>query len=71
MKDLTKASNYYGDDKVIDACSIFGMMDTSGARFSGADDHIHPALHKGGFTLFVVRDKIDLDPVQFGPSSEI
>lgn len=37
MKDLTKASNYYGDDKVIDACSIFGMMDTSGARFSGAD----------------------------------
>ncbi|MBI2952710.1 MAG: glutamine amidotransferase family protein [Chloroflexi bacterium] len=29
--------NPYGDDKVIAACSIFGMMDTSGRRFSGAD----------------------------------
>jgi len=27
--------NPYNDDKVIDACSIFGMMDTSGRRFSG------------------------------------
>ncbi len=37
MEELTKVNNYYGDDKVIDACSIFGMMDTSGACFSGRD----------------------------------
>ena len=35
MKDLSLASNPYRDDKVIDACSIFGAMDTSGKRFSG------------------------------------
>ncbi|MBI2916380.1 MAG: glutamine amidotransferase family protein [Chloroflexi bacterium] len=29
--------NPYNDDKVIDACSIFGMMDTSGRRFTGVD----------------------------------
>ncbi len=37
MKDLRQVQNPYGDDKVIDACSIFGMMDTSGNRFSGED----------------------------------
>ena len=36
MKDLNKIQNPYNSDKVIDACSIFGMMDTSGRRFSGA-----------------------------------
>jgi len=35
MKDLGKINNTYHDDKVIDACSIFGAMDTSGRRFSG------------------------------------
>jgi len=30
MEELTKINNSYGDDKVMDACSIFGMMDTSG-----------------------------------------
>jgi glutamate synthase domain-containing protein 1 len=35
MKDLRQVNNTYGDDKVIDACSIFGAMDTSGRRFSG------------------------------------
>jgi len=35
MKDLRLINNTYGDDKVIDACSIFGAMDTSGAPFSG------------------------------------
>jgi glutamate synthase domain-containing protein 1 len=29
--------NPYGDDKVYDACGIFGIMDTTGARFSGHD----------------------------------
>jgi len=37
MKDLERVQNPYRDDKVIDACSIFGMMDTSGKRFSGRD----------------------------------
>lgn len=37
MKDLTSVSNTFGDGKVIDACSIFGMMDTSGKCFSGKD----------------------------------
>ncbi|MFH1003677.1 MAG: hypothetical protein V1780_05990 [Chloroflexota bacterium] len=35
MKELARVNNPYGDEKVIDACSIFGMMDTSGQRFSG------------------------------------
>ncbi|MDP4279235.1 MAG: hypothetical protein QQM50_01610 [Dehalococcoides mccartyi] len=37
MRDLTRVSNSHSDSKVIDACSLFGMMDTSGGRFSGAD----------------------------------
>ena len=35
MKQLNKIQNPRGDDKVIDACSIFGAMDTSGKPFSG------------------------------------
>ena len=35
MKELNLVQNTYQDDKVIDACSIFGVMDTSGKRFSG------------------------------------
>ena len=35
MKDIRLINNTYNDDKVIDACSIFGAMNTSGARFSG------------------------------------
>ncbi len=35
MKNLEKINNTWNDDKVIDACSIFGAMDTSGRRFSG------------------------------------
>ncbi|MFC1952802.1 hypothetical protein ACFLWR_01550 [Chloroflexota bacterium] len=34
MKDLNQVNNLYNDDKIIDACSIFGTMDTSGRRFS-------------------------------------
>lgn len=37
MKDLWKYQNPYRDDKVIEACGLFGMMDTSGKRFSGSD----------------------------------
>ncbi len=35
MKDIRLVNNPYGESKVIDACSIFGAMDTSGKRFSG------------------------------------
>ena len=35
MRDLAKINNTYHDDKVIDACAIFGAMDTAGKRFSG------------------------------------
>ncbi len=31
MKNLTQLNNKYGDDKISDGCSIFGVMDTSGA----------------------------------------
>lgn len=37
MRNIREVNNPYFDDKVIDACSIFGMMDTSGRRFSGGD----------------------------------
>jgi glutamate synthase domain-containing protein 1 len=35
MKNLNLLNNAWNDAKVIDACSIFGVMDTSGQRFSG------------------------------------
>ncbi|MFA5308453.1 MAG: hypothetical protein WC370_03075 [Dehalococcoidales bacterium] len=35
MKNFLRINNTFGDDKVIDACSIFGAMDKSGRRFSG------------------------------------
>jgi glutamate synthase domain-containing protein 1 len=35
MKDLRIINNPNNDEKVIDACSLFGAMDTSGKRFSG------------------------------------
>ena len=37
MRNLSPMNNPYRDDKVIDACSIFGVMDTSGRRFGGED----------------------------------
>ncbi len=36
MENLRHINNSFGDDKVIDACSIFGAMNTSGKRFSGS-----------------------------------
>lgn len=35
MKNLAKISNPYNEDKVIAACSIFGVMNVSGKAFSG------------------------------------
>src|SRR3990172_1615963 len=37
MKNLEQLNNPFGDDKVISNCSIFGMMDRAGRRFSGGD----------------------------------
>src|SRR3972149_3829427 len=37
MKETINRNNPYGDDKVMAACSLFGVMDTSGKRFSGEE----------------------------------
>lgn len=59
MIELDRLNNPYGDDKVISACSIFGMMDQSGARFSGEAITKAIALMKnrsnglgGGFAVY-------------------
>ncbi len=59
LKELSKISNLYRDDKVTDACSIFGMMDTSGNRFSGrpvieaiANMHFRGNGLGGGFAVY-------------------
>jgi glutamate synthase domain-containing protein 1 len=59
MKDVWQINNPHLDDKVIDACSIFGMMDTSGGRFSGKDIikaianmHVRGNGLGGGFAVY-------------------
>jgi glutamate synthase domain-containing protein 1 len=59
MKELNRIQNPYRDDKVIDACSIFGAMDTSGRRFSGegviraiANMHDRGNVLGGGFAVY-------------------
>ncbi len=59
MIDLERVSNFYSDDKVIDACSIFGMMDTTGKPFSGkgvikaiANMHFRGNGLGGGFAIY-------------------
>jgi glutamate synthase domain-containing protein 1 len=59
LKKLSRINNFYHDDKVIDACSIFGMMDTSGTRFSGkpvveaiANMHVRGNGLGGGFAIY-------------------
>lgn len=37
MEHTRNLFNPYGDDKVIAACCLFGMLDTTGRRFSGDD----------------------------------
>ncbi len=37
MRDLRSINNPHNDEKVIDACSIFGAMDITGRPFSGED----------------------------------
>ncbi|MBE9501353.1 MAG: hypothetical protein IMY87_02860 [Chloroflexi bacterium] len=59
MRDLSKMNNPYFDDKVIDACSIFGAMDTTGKRFSGegviraiTNMHVRGNGLGGGFAIY-------------------
>jgi glutamate synthase domain-containing protein 1 len=59
MKELNRINNPYGEAKVIDACSIFGAMDTSGKRFSGegviraiANMHLRGNGLGGGFAVY-------------------
>ncbi len=59
MRDIRKVNNPYNDDKVVDACSIFGTMDTSGRRFSGegvikaiANMHDRGNGLGGGFAIY-------------------
>jgi glutamate synthase domain-containing protein 1 len=37
MRNLSKINNPYNDDKDFDGCSIFGMMNVEGKRFSSSD----------------------------------
>ena len=37
MIDLHRVNNPYNDDKDFDGCSIFGMMNVDGKRFSSRD----------------------------------
>ncbi len=59
MRNINLMQNPYHDDKVIDACSIFGVMDTSGRKFSGegvitaiANMHDRGNGLGGGFAIY-------------------
>jgi glutamate synthase domain-containing protein 1 len=59
MKEINQRQNPYQDGKVIDACSVFGVMDTSGRRFSGegvitaiANMHDRGNGLGGGFAIY-------------------
>ena len=59
MRDLRKINNPYSEGKVIDSCSLFGMMDTTGRRFSGhkviraiANMHFRGNGLGGGFAIY-------------------
>jgi len=59
MIDIFRTNNPHRDDKVIDACSIFGMMDTTGKSFSGKDViraianmHVRGNGLGGGFAVY-------------------
>jgi glutamate synthase domain-containing protein 1 len=59
MIDIFRTNNPHCDDKVIDACSIFGMMDTGGKSFSGndiiraiANMHVRGNGLGGGFAVY-------------------
>jgi glutamate synthase domain-containing protein 1 len=59
MTLITTMNNKYGDDKVFDACGLFGMMDLTGRRF-GAEEPVKAItnMHErsnglgGGFAIY-------------------
>jgi glutamate synthase domain-containing protein 1 len=59
VRDIKHVNNPYNEGKVIDACSIFGAMNTSGERFSGenviraiANMHDRGNGQGGGFAIY-------------------
>ena len=59
MHDLSKISNPFNEDKVISACSLFGMMNLRGESFSGQDIikaianmHVRGNGLGGGFAVY-------------------
>jgi glutamate synthase domain-containing protein 1 len=59
MREMLKVNNPHNDDKVIDACSIFGAMDVSGKSFPGtgvikAISNMHDRSNGlgGGFAVY-------------------
>jgi len=59
MKATGEVNNPYGDDKVIDSCSLFGMMNTKGERFSSSNPvraiaNMHERVNGlgGGFAVY-------------------
>ena len=59
MKEINQVNNPYHDGKIIDACAIFGVMDTSGRRFSGegiiraiANMHVRGNGLGGGLAIY-------------------
>jgi glutamate synthase domain-containing protein 1 len=64
MIDIVRTNNPHFDDKVIDACSIFGVMDTTGKSFSGKDViraianmHVRGNGLGGGFAVYGLYPK--------------
>ena len=68
MSSLTSLNNRYGDDKVHDACGLFGIMDTTGRRF-GAEAAIRAIanMHErgnglgGGFAIYGIYPQFKED----------
>jgi glutamate synthase domain-containing protein 1 len=59
MHNIDQVNNPHCDDKLIEACSLFGMMDTTGKRFSGGDIvraianmHVRGNGLGGGFAVY-------------------
>jgi glutamate synthase domain-containing protein 1 len=59
VRDIKHVNNPYNEGKVIDACSIFGAMNTSGEKFSGenviraiANMHDRGNGQGGGFAIY-------------------
>ena len=64
MKEINRTNNPYNDDKMINACSLFGAMDTSGRRFPGegviraiANMHVRGNGLGGGFAIYGLYPK--------------